>query len=83
MRARAQARVETLKERGADARVYDPTDTSVGGIHAVFLLLGRPEDVGLPSRPEVPTIYLRAAWQSAALTGALAMIGAWLAFALL
>jgi formate dehydrogenase iron-sulfur subunit len=83
MRARAKARAEALRDRGADARVYDPTDTSVGGIHALFLLLGRPEEVGLPPRPEVPTIHLRAAWQSAALTGAAAMIGALLAFALL
>ena len=83
MRARAKARADTLRDRGADAHVYDPTETSVGGIHALFLLLGRPEEVGLPPRPEVPTIYLRGAWQSAALTGAAALVVSCLAFALL
>ena len=81
LRARARGRVEELQERGfADARIYDPVETSVGGIHAFFLLLGSPEEVGLPPRPEVPTIYLRAAWRSAAITSALAIAGAWLAF---
>jgi formate dehydrogenase iron-sulfur subunit len=84
MRARAAARVEALHDRGVnDAHVYDPAETSVGGIHALFLLLGPPEEVGLPPRPEIPTIYLRGAWASAATTAVAAIAGAFLAFALL
>ena len=67
----AKKRVEDLHARGfADAQVYDPVDTSVGGIHAFFLVLGNPEQFGLPPRPEVPTLYLKGAWLSAAMTSA-------------
>jgi formate dehydrogenase iron-sulfur subunit len=84
LRERAEKRVADLHERGlAEARVYNPVDTSVGGIHAFFLLTGPPEDFGLPSHPEVPTVRLKAAWLSAALTSVLALAGACLAFALL
>ena len=84
LRARADTRVADLRARGfAEARIYDPVDTSVGGIHAFFLLLGHPEEFGLPPRPEVPTVYLRGAWSSAAMTSLLAMAGTCLAFALL
>jgi formate dehydrogenase iron-sulfur subunit len=84
MQARAEQRVATLQARGfADAQIYNPVDTSVGGIHALFLLLGPPEEFGLPPRPEVPTIYLRGAWTSAAITSALALLGACLALAAL
>jgi formate dehydrogenase iron-sulfur subunit len=79
---RAGQRVAALQARGyAEARIYNPTDTSVGGIHAFFLLLGPPEEFGLPPRPEVPTIYLRGAWTSAAMTCALTLLGACLALA--
>jgi formate dehydrogenase iron-sulfur subunit len=84
LHARAEKRVADLQARGfADAQVYNPVDTSVGGIHAFFLLLGRPEEFGLPPRPEVPTIHLRGAWLSAAMTSALALAGACLAFAVM
>jgi formate dehydrogenase iron-sulfur subunit len=84
LQARADERVAVLQARGfTEAQIYNPTDTSVGGIHAFFLLLGPPEEFGLPPRPEVPTIHLRAAWLSAALTSALTIAGACLAFALL
>jgi formate dehydrogenase iron-sulfur subunit len=83
LRVRAKKRVEDLKARGfADAQVYDPVDTSVGGIHASFLLLGSPEQFGLPPRPEVPTLYLRGSWLSAAMTSVLVVLGVFLAFAL-
>jgi formate dehydrogenase iron-sulfur subunit len=82
LHARAQQRVATLQARGyADAQIYNPVDTSVGGIHAFFLLLGPPEEFGLPPRPEVPTIYLRGAWTSAAMTCAFTLLGACLALA--
>ena len=84
LHARAEQRVAVLQARGfADATIYNPVDTSVGGIHAFFLLLGPPEEFGLPPRPEMPTIYLRGAWTSAAITCALALLGACLAFAAL
>jgi formate dehydrogenase iron-sulfur subunit len=84
LHARAEKRIADLHARGvAEARIYNPVDTSVGGIHAFFLLVGPPEDFGLPPRPEVPTIYLKPAWLSAAMTSVLALAGACLAFALL
>ena len=83
LRASARERVDELRGRGfADAGLYDSADTSVGGTHAFFLLVDPPEEFGLPPRPEVPTIYLRAAWTSAAISSALAMAGACLAFLL-
>jgi formate dehydrogenase iron-sulfur subunit len=67
--------VEWLKQSGyEDAQLYDPQETSVGGIHAFFLLLGEPEAYGLPPRPQVPTIYLKSAWTSALLTSIAALI---------
>ena len=68
LRREAQLRLEELKARGIeDAQVYDPTDTSVGGIHAFFLLRGDPRTYNLPPKPEVPTVYLKPAWKSAAI----------------
>jgi formate dehydrogenase iron-sulfur subunit len=84
LHARAERRVADLHARGETrAAIYDPIGTSVGGIHAFFLLLGPPEEFGLPARPVVPTVHLRGAWLSAAMTSALAVAGAWLAFAFL
>ena len=52
MRNEAAERLSTLREEGyADANIYDPKETSVGGIHAFFLLLGEPEHYKLPPRP--------------------------------
>jgi formate dehydrogenase iron-sulfur subunit len=81
LRERARTRVEDLRERGfTGVQLYDPVETSVGGINAFFLLLGRPEQFGLPPRPEVPTVYLRGAWSSAAMTSILMLLGVFLAF---
>jgi formate dehydrogenase iron-sulfur subunit len=69
LRARADARVETLRARGlSDAQIYDPRDTSVNGIHAMFIVPGDPARFGLPPSPQAPVIYLRGAWASALLT---------------
>jgi formate dehydrogenase iron-sulfur subunit len=80
LRARGAKRVEELGRQGFnDAQIYDPTETSVRGIHAFFLILGRPETYGLPPKPQVPTIYLKSAWMSAlatAIGAAIATIGA-------
>ena len=56
-------RVQQLQQNGySDAQLYDPTETSVRGIHAFFLILGEPEAYGLPPKPQIPTIYLKSAW---------------------
>ncbi|MDQ6654400.1 MAG: 4Fe-4S dicluster domain-containing protein [Verrucomicrobiota bacterium] len=82
VRARGAARVEALRATGYDdAQIYDPTDTSVGGIHAFFLILGEPEAYGLPPKPQVPTIYLRSAWTAAGVAAAAAVGFVALAFA--
>ena len=81
MRARAHARIDELKDRGiADAVVYDPVDTSVGGAHAIFVLRGRPADYNLPSSPEVPTVHLRDGWSAAAIAAGLMLLGTAAAF---
>ncbi len=70
-----------LRERGIDdARVYDPQDSSVGGTHAIFIFRGEPEEYNLPSSPEVPTVHLRAGWQSAAVAAGLMLAGVAAAF---
>ena len=82
MRARASERVKHLQESGyTDAQLYDPTETSVGGIHAFFLILGEPEAYGLPPKPQIPTIYLKSAWASAFLTAIASIIATLVAFA--
>jgi formate dehydrogenase iron-sulfur subunit len=69
LRAHAERRRRQLIDRGyADVRLYDPVTTSVGGIHASFLVLGDPERFGLPPAPEVPTVHLPVAWASALIT---------------
>jgi formate dehydrogenase iron-sulfur subunit len=74
LRERATRRLLELREAGHDdVSIYDPVDTSVRGIHAFFLVPGAPDAFGLPTRPEVPTVYQIRAWISAFLTaGALA-----------
>jgi formate dehydrogenase iron-sulfur subunit len=74
LREHGHARVAELQQRGySDARMYDPEETSVGGVHAMFVILGQPEAYNLPPAPEVPTIYLKSAWTSA-LVSALVLI---------
>ena len=81
LRERARRRVDELVLRGfADVRLYDPTHTSVGGLHAFFLILGDPESLGLPADPEAPTRWLRASWISALLTSLAMVAGTLVAF---
>ena len=76
LRAEAQERLQALKDRGIDdAVIYDPVDTSVKGIHAFFLVRGDPRAYNLPPQPEVPIIYQKKGWMSAAIA-ATAMLGA-------
>lgn len=81
MRERGDARLGELHARGyEDARLYDPRDTSVGGTHALSILLGEPREYGLPERPEVPTVYQPLAWSAATWTAMVAIVGALVAF---
>jgi formate dehydrogenase iron-sulfur subunit len=74
LRREALQRVEHLQQRGfADAQIYDPQHSSVGGTHAVFVILGQPESYNFPPAPEVPTVHMRSAW-SAALASAFVML---------
>jgi formate dehydrogenase iron-sulfur subunit len=74
--------VQELQARGyTDARIYDPQETSVGGIHASFVILGEPEAYNLPPAPEVPTAYLKSAWISALIAAAILFIIVCAAFA--
>jgi formate dehydrogenase iron-sulfur subunit len=83
LRERATERVVELQRRGySDARIYDPQETSVGGIHAISIILGEPENYNLPPAPEVPTIYLKSAWTSAFVSAAILVAVVCAAFAL-
>jgi formate dehydrogenase iron-sulfur subunit len=79
LRDQAQDRLKKLAARGIeDAVIYDPTETSVEGIHALFLMRGDPRTYNLPQQPEVPTIYQKKGWTSAVIAA-----GSMLALALL
>ncbi len=81
LRAEAQERLEVLRERGMDdAQLYDPTHTSVGGIHAMFIVRGDPRSYNLPPNPEVPTIYAKKGWTGSAIAAGLLLGGTLLAF---
>ena len=81
LRVRADQRIAQLHDRGVtDAVLYDLRDTSVGGIHAMFIMRGDPEAYNLPLKPEVPTVYLKSGWRSAAVAAFAAVVGTALAF---
>ena len=83
LQERAQRRVVELQSRGySDARLYDARDTSVGGVHALSIILGEPENYNLPPAPEVPTVYLKSAWTSAFISAAILVAVICVAFAL-
>jgi formate dehydrogenase iron-sulfur subunit len=77
----ARERVRELKSRGMeDANLYDPTETSVKGLHAFFIVRGDPRQYNLPPKPEAPTVFLRAGWTASAIGSGLFVAGALLAF---
>ena len=81
LKLRAKARVEELHSRGMqDANIYDSSNTSVGGTHAMFIVRGDPRSYNLPPKAEIPTIYLRKGWTSSALAAAMLLGGTLLAF---
>jgi formate dehydrogenase iron-sulfur subunit len=82
LRARAADRVAELHGRGMDdATVYDPVDSSVGGIHALFIVRGDPRAYNLPPHPEVPTVYGPRGWRAALLGAGALLVGVLAAFA--
>lgn len=81
LEAEAEIRLRELEARGVtDAVLYNPVDTSVGGIHSLFLLRGDPSSYNLPPHPEVPTIYLKKGWKSAALAAGAMLAVTFLSF---
>jgi formate dehydrogenase iron-sulfur subunit len=81
LRRKAKQRLHTLHDRGmADAQLYDPVDSSVGGTHAFFIVRGDPATYNLPPKPEVPTVYLKDGWRSSAIASGLLLVGTLLAF---
>jgi formate dehydrogenase iron-sulfur subunit len=83
LRERAVKRVDELQHQGyADARLYDPTETTVGGVHAFSVILGEPENYNLPPAPEVPTAYLKSTWTSALVSAAILFGAVCAAFAI-
>jgi len=81
IRAKAAERIEQLHARGmTDAVVWDSSDTTVGGTNSLFIVRGDPRDYNLPLDAQVPTIYQRAAWQSAAVAAAALVAGVVTAF---
>lgn len=82
LRESAQQRVAKLEGEGfTDIHLYDPQHSSVGGIHAFFIVRGDPRAYNLPPQPEVPTTYLRKGWLSAGLAAGLMLAGTLFAFA--
>jgi formate dehydrogenase iron-sulfur subunit len=81
LREVASQRLAELKGRGVqDAELYDPQTSSVGGIHAFFIVRGDPKTYNLPPEPEVPTVNLKRGWTSAAVAAGLMLVGSFLAF---
>jgi formate dehydrogenase iron-sulfur subunit len=83
LREEARVRVQELQQRGySDAQIYDPTGSSVGGTHAIFVILGEPEAYNFPPAPEVPTVHMKSAWSAALVSAAIVLLVVCLAFAL-
>jgi formate dehydrogenase iron-sulfur subunit len=83
LRERARTRVEQLHAAGmTDANVWNPTETSVGGTHAFFLVRGDARAYNLPANPQAPRALLGAAWKSAATAAGAIALASLAAFAL-
>jgi len=79
----ADQRIAQLHAAGmTDATLYNPKKTSVGGLHAFFLVRGDPRQYNLPPKPIVPTELLQPGWNAAAVGAAAMAIGTLLAFAI-
>jgi formate dehydrogenase iron-sulfur subunit len=81
LRQVAHERIQELRQRGMDdARIYDPQETSVQGLHAFFIVRGDPRQYNLPPKPEVPTVYVKQGYRGVALGSAMLVGAAVLAF---
>jgi formate dehydrogenase iron-sulfur subunit len=81
LRHEANQRLARLHDKGmTDATLYDPVDTSVKGIHSIFLLRGDPKAYNLSPSPEVPTVNLRKGWSAAAVAAGVLLAGSIAAF---
>jgi formate dehydrogenase iron-sulfur subunit len=81
MRESARGRIAALKSRGfKNVHLYDPVNSSVGGLHALFIVRGDPENYNLPEAPEIPAVHLQKGWKSAGVAAGLMFAGALLAF---
>ena len=79
----ADARIAQLHANGmTDAKIYNPVGTSVGGIHAFFLVRGDERAYNLPPKPEAPAALLGQAWGAAGIAAGVLAIGALFAFAI-
>ncbi len=66
LKARARERVSQLQDRGVDAHLYGvDSDSSVGDLHAFFLLTDGPEAYNLPAEPVLPSTRQPAAYAAA------------------
>ena len=78
----ADARIAKLHAGGMrDAQIYNPKESSVGGIHAFFLIRGDARAYNLPLKPEVPTTLLAKSWGSAAIAAGVIAVASLAAFA--
>jgi formate dehydrogenase iron-sulfur subunit len=77
LRARAEARVGQLRERGErGAYLYGADERMLGGLNSFYLLVDRPEVYGLPPDPKLPSRNLaRSSWLTALGAVALALAG--------
>ena len=83
LREHGRVRVQELQRRGyKDAQVYNPQETSVGGVHAMFVILGEPEAYNLPPAPEVPIVHMKSAWTAALVSALVVVMVVCLAFVL-
>ncbi len=81
MRIVAKERMAELESRGMeDVHYYDPTHTSVGGVHAAFIVRGDPRQYNLPPNPEIPTKYLTTGWTSSAIAAGILLAGSFFTF---
>jgi len=82
MQRAADRRIAQLHGAGMrDATLYNPADSSVGGIHAFFLVRGDPRAYNLPPKPDVPAALLKSSWTAAAIGAAALALGSIVAFA--
>jgi formate dehydrogenase iron-sulfur subunit len=75
MTSRRRAHRPTPRRRHADTKIWNPTDTSIGGTPSIFLVHG---DAVQPAAPEEPTTLLKPARSStAAAAGGCCSPGLW------